>query len=170
MQLIKTLYLYLQRFLKKVIMINPDFEKSVLPQIGITAKLAGFYITDYFHDNGIDLSKEQWLILLKLKEKDGLVQNDLALITNRSKTSLTRLINTIEKKGLAHRVHSEKDKRINHIFLTEKGKDIFERSIPVLQDLIVKLQDNIDSEELKITINVLKKIQKNIHKHHNNII
>ncbi|RUA10654.1 MAG: MarR family transcriptional regulator [Flavobacteriia bacterium] len=148
---------------------NINFEKTVLPQIGITAKLAGFYITDHFHENNIDLSKEQWLILLRLNEKDGRVQNDLALITNRSKTSLTRLINTIEKKGFVHRVHSKEDKRINYIYLTEKGKEIFERSLPILQNLIKRLQEGIDPEDLKNTIKVLNKIQKNITKHHLNI-
>lgn len=145
------------------------FEKTVLPHIGITSKLAGFYISDYFHENNIDLSKEQWLILRKLSDKDGRVQNDLAHITHRSKTSLTRLINTIEKKGFVHRVHSKEDKRINYIFLTEKGKEIFLRSLPVLKDLITKLQEGIDPEELNSTIKVLNKIQKNITKHHLNI-
>jgi DNA-binding MarR family transcriptional regulator len=145
------------------------FEKTVLPQIGITAKLAGFYISDFFHENNIDLSKEQWLILKKLNEKDGQVQNDLAIITNRSKTSLTRLINTIEKKGLVHRVPSKEDKRINHIFLTDKGKELFIRSLPVLQELIAKLQEGISKEELNITIKVLTRIQNNIRKHHLNI-
>jgi DNA-binding MarR family transcriptional regulator len=148
---------------------NILFEDTVLPYIGITAKMAGFYISDFFHDNNIDLSKEQWLILLKLNEKDGQVQNDLALITNRSKTSLTRLITTIEKKGFVHRVHSDKDKRTNHIFLTEKGKDIFKLSLPVLKNMISNVQEGIEPEELKNTIKVLNKIKDNINKHHLNI-
>ncbi len=140
------------------------FEKTLLPYIGITAKLAGFYFIDTFHNNGIDLSKEQWLVLKKLNDKDGQIQNDLAFITNRSKTSLTRLINTMEKKELVHRVISKEDKRINHIHLSKLGKEIFSDSLPVLKDLIIELQDGISEEDIERTKKVLSRIQNNISK------
>ena len=138
------------------------FEKTLLPYLGITAKLAGFYFIDTFHNNGIDLSKEQWLVLKKLSDKDGQIQNDLAFITNRSKTSLTRLINTMEKKELVYRVISKEDKRINHIFLSDLGKEIFLNSLPVLEDLILELQDGITTEDIERTKKVLNRIQSNI--------
>lgn len=138
------------------------FEKTLLPYLGKTAKLAGFYFIDTFHENGIKLSKEQWLVLKKLHDQNGQTQNDLAFITNRSKTSLTRLINTMEKKGYVVRMTSKKDKRINHIFLTDEGKVIFKKSLPVLQNLISELQEGINPEELKLTIKVLDQIQNNI--------
>ena len=140
------------------------FEKTILPYLGITAKLAGFYFIDTFHNNGIDLSKEQWLVLKKLNDKDGQIQNDLAFITNRSKTSLTRLINTMEKKELVYRVISKEDKRINHIYLSDLGKEIFLNSLPVLKNLIIELQEGISTEDLERTKKVLSRIQNNISK------
>lgn len=142
------------------------FENTLLPSLGKTAKLSGFYFMDVLHENNIDLSKEQWLVLKMLHDVDGQVQNDLAFITDRSKTSLTRLINTIEKKGYVIRMTSKKDKRINHIFLTDEGKVIFKKSLPVLQNLISELQEGINPEELKLTIKVLNQIQTNILKNH----
>ena len=138
------------------------FENTVMPTLGKTAKILGFYFMDVLHENHIDLSKEQWLVLKMLNDVDGQVQNDLAFISNRSKTSLTRLINTIEKKGYVIRITSKKDKRINHIFLTDKGKVIFKKSLPVLQNLISDLQEGINLEDLKLTIKVLQQIQNNI--------
>jgi len=138
------------------------FENTVMPTLGKTSKILGFYFMDVLHENHIGLSKEQWLVLKMLNDVDGQVQNDLAFISNRSKTSLTRLINTIEKKGYVIRVTSKKDKRINHIFLTDKGKVIFKKSLPVLQNLIGKLQKGINPEDLKLTIKVLHQIQNNI--------
>lgn len=138
------------------------FEKTLLPYLGKTAKLAGFYFIDTFNENGCDLSKEQWIILKKLNDKDGQIQNDLALITNRSKTSLTRLINTMEKKGLVYRALSEEDKRINHIFLSDFGRDTFRDSLPVIQKIMDELEENISAKDLQKTIEVLGKIQSNI--------
>lgn len=140
------------------------FEKTLLPYLGKTAKLAGFYFIDTFNDYGIDLSKEQWLVLKKLSEKDGQIQNELAFITNRSKTSLTRLINTMEKKELVYRVISKEDKRINHIYLSDLGKEVFSNSLPVLKDLITELQDGISAEDIERTKRVLNRIQSNITK------
>ena len=140
------------------------FEKTLLPHLGKTAKLAGFYFIDTFHENGIELSKEQWLVLKKLNDQDGQIQNDLASITNRSKTSLTRLINTMEKKGLVYRALSIKDKRINHIHLSDFGKETFLSSLPVMRTMMEELEENISKEELAKAIDVLNKIQININK------
>ncbi len=139
-------------------------EKTLLPYLGKTAKYSGFYFIDTFHENGIDLSKEQWLVLKKLHDKDGLIQNDLAFITDRSKTSLTRLINTMEKKQLVNRVNSKEDKRINHIHISDLGKTVFKRSLPVLHKIITELQNGISDLEIKTTIKVLNHIQSNINK------
>lgn len=147
---------------------NVKFDKTVLPYLGRTAKLAGYYFMDTFHENGIDLSKEQWIVLKKLHDQDGQTQNNLAFITNRSKTSLTRLINTMEKKGLVFRELSKEDKRINHIHLSDLGKKTFLSSLPVLKKLMDELQDNISPNDLTITIQVLNQIQNNISKLHNN--
>ena len=143
---------------------SAKFEKTLLPYLGKTAKLAGFYFIDIFHDNGIELSKEQWIVLKKLHDKDSQIQNDLAFITNRSKTSLTRLINTMEKKDLVYRAISTKDKRINYVRLTEKGKKTFLSSLPVIKQLTEELQKNVSQEDLMTTIEVLKQIQNNINK------
>ena len=141
--------------------------KTILPILGRTAKFAGFYIIDTFQEYGIDLSKEQWLVLKKLHEKDGQNQNELAFITNRSKTSLTRLINTMEKKKLLLRVISNEDKRINNIFLSDLGKSIFKKSLPILKLIINELQKGISTEELEQAIKVLNLIQNNILKKFN---
>jgi len=140
------------------------FEKTLLPNLGKTAKFAGFYFIDTFHEHGIELSREQWLVLKKLNDKDGQTQNDLASITNRSKTSLTRLINTMEKKELVYRALSIKDKRVNHIHLSDFGKATFLSSLPVLKKMMDEIEENISREDLAKTIEVLGQIQQNINK------
>ena len=49
---------------------NVKFEKTLIPNLGKTAKFAGFYFIDTFHEHGIELSREQWLVLKKLNDKD----------------------------------------------------------------------------------------------------
>lgn len=121
-----------------------------------------YYIRDNMKSHGINLSKEQFIVLKHLDEKDGRIQNDLAFITNRSKTALTRLINTMEKKGFVSRAVSEKDMRINHVYLTDFGRETWEKSYPFFLETIQELQKGISKEELENAKNVMKQIQHNI--------
>jgi DNA-binding MarR family transcriptional regulator len=121
-----------------------------------------YYIGDYMKSNGINISKEQFIVLKYLNEKDGRKQNDLAFITNRSKTALTRLINTMEKKGYVSRSICEMDKRINHIYLTPLGREIWKKAYPFFLEIIEELQKGISKEDLLNAQNVMKQIQNNI--------
>ena len=83
------------------------------------------------------------MFLKHLHEQDGRKQNDLAFITNRSKTALTRLIHTMEKKGFVSRQVSKEDLRINNVFITDKGKTVWESSLPHFMEVIKELQKDI---------------------------
>lgn len=123
-----------------------------------------YYIGDRMKENGIDISKEQFLLLKYLDEKDGRVQNELAFITNRSKTSLTRLVNTMQKKELVYRSVCHHDMRINHIYLTELGKEVWKKSFPIFQSIILELQQGIPESDLLLVRKTMEHIQLNINK------
>lgn len=139
-----------------------NLEKSLLPHLGRTAKFMDFYFIDVFNEHGIALSKEQWLVLKVLSMDDGKIQNDLAFVTNRSKTALTRLITTMEKKGLVYRVSSKIDKRINHVYMSDLGRSHFNQSIPIIKQIKNELQENISEEDIKKTIQVINQVFQNI--------
>ena len=107
---------------------------------------------------GISLSKHQIILLRILSMEDGIPQNDLAFITDRDKTSLTRLISTMERKGLLKRKTCETDKRVNNVFITQKGLEETKTAFPLIINEIDKIQHKIDAKEIKTTIKVLKQI------------
>jgi len=139
-------------------------EKTLLPGIGKTAKLLTYFFNETFIKNDIHLSKEQFLVLKKLYESDGQTQNDLAYITDRSKTSLTRLINTIEKKELVYRIISKEDKRISHIYLTPLGRATLVESIPIVANILDELLLDIPQKDIDKALEVLNQIQLNMSK------
>ena len=140
----------------------PQIETTLLPWIGKTAKMIRGFMTENFKKHDFDLNIEQWVLLKRLHEEDGQTQNDLALITERNKASLARLINTMEKKNYVARIPDVEDKRVNKIFLTTNGKKIFEATFEVMHEAVDELQAGITLEELTASIEVLKKLQKNI--------
>lgn len=147
----------------KVKDVHIDFESSIAPWLGKTSKIVSYHLNLQFIEHGLDLSKEQFLVLKRLYDHsgNGLNQNELALLTFRDKSSLARLLAKMEKKKYIQRKQHEEDKRINQIYLTEEGREIFNESKLVLRKLIKTMEEGISEEEKKLLIDILKKVQFN---------
>jgi DNA-binding MarR family transcriptional regulator len=79
----------------------------------------------------------------------------------RNKSSLTRLLSKMEKKQYINRKQNKDDKRINLVYLTGLGKEVFKKTKPVIQEMITKMEQNISDSEKQQIIKTLKKIQLN---------
>jgi len=64
----------------------------------------------------------------------------------------------MEYKGLLKRNPCETDKRVNNVFITQKGLEETKRAFPLIINEIEKIQHKIDTKEIKTTIKVLKQI------------
>lgn len=138
-----------------------DFENSIGPWLGKTVKIVDYYLQESFNKNELDLTKEQMIVLKKLHDQNGLNQNELAFLTLRNKSSLTRLLSKMENKKYITRKQGSGDKRINRVYITKSGKAIFSKTRPVINRLINRMEKNISKEEKNQIINILEKIQQN---------
>ena len=102
------------------------------------------------------------IVLKKLHEQNGRNQNELAFLTLRDKSSLTRLLIKMENKQYIMRRQSEEDRRVNHVFITDLGRDIYRKTRPIIQEMIARMEHNISNEEIDQMINTLKKLQYNL--------
>lgn len=138
-----------------------DFENSIGPWLGRTMKMLDYHMLETFQNAGLDLTKEQMVILKKLHFEDGLNQNELAFLTYRNKSSLARLLLKMENKGYIIRKQNIEDKRINEVYLTEVGRSVYKKTRPVIKDMINTMEAGITEKEKQQIINTLKKVQKN---------
>ena len=53
-----------------------------------------------FRQNGLEITPEQWTVLIFLWEKDGVTQQELCNATFKDKPSMTRLIDNMERQHL----------------------------------------------------------------------
>ncbi len=139
-----------------------DLNSHALSWVGKIHYDFGFLVQQAFSNQGLHLTKEQWSVMKRLRVNDGQPQNDLAFITHRDKTSMTRLINTMEDKDLVIRRKDESDRRMNRIFLTKHGKDVIEKVLPIMYDLIPKVQETLTQEEIDTLVATLQKIRTRI--------
>ena len=138
------------------------FDSVALPWIGKTAKMLDIFFSRKLKENGFDLTKEQWVLLKILSVHNGVSQNEIACKSNRDKTSMTRLVNTLERKNLLARLSSTNDKRINQLFISTAGEKILSETEQIWTDMVSTLQNGLSEKEIEIMINTLKKVQKNI--------
>ena len=138
-----------------------DYDDCIAPWLGKTIKIVDYYLQESLSQNGLDLTKEQMIVLKKLHDQDGLNQSELAFLTLRNKSSLTRLLSKMENKKYIIRKQGEKDKRINKVYITNLGKEIFQKTRPTIKYMMDKVEQNISPEEKEQIINILKKIQSN---------
>lgn len=140
-----------------------DFNKTIAPWLGKTSKMMNMYISDVFQKNKCSLTKQQWIVLKILFENpEGIIQNELAFITDRNKATLTRLINGMEKHNLVARIQSKEDSRKNIVHITKAGDQLFLKTKPLMLESIHKIQHDISQNEMNTFIEIMTKIQNNI--------
>lgn len=139
-----------------------NYTSTLGPWIGKTFKMIDAYIDNVLQINDIDLTRKQWLVLNFVYANHGINQNELAKMVERDKTSITRFIANLEKKDFIKKIILPEDKRTNALFLTENGKALVEKATPIVNQAVLKLQQNLKSTEIEQTISVLKKIQNQI--------
>jgi DNA-binding MarR family transcriptional regulator len=114
-----------------------------------------------FSAAGHDISVEQWLLLVNLRNRDGQLHQELADSTYKDKTTVTRLLDGLEKKGLVKRTAGTTDRRQRRISITGRGKELLARLGPLAVETQSRSLQGIDPGELEICRNVLLKIYSN---------
>lgn len=145
--------------------LSSAFESATIPWIGKAMKSIDLFISARLSESGINLTRQQVVLMKHLYQDGPLPQNDLAFLTDRDKTSLTRLLSGMEKKNLVARIPSSEDKRVNLVHLTKNGERVLNETAPTLLDIIRELEDGVTKEEKECVIKVMKQIRENIGNH-----
>jgi DNA-binding MarR family transcriptional regulator len=127
-----------------------------------TARQYRKFVQLSFSKKGIRLTNEQWLVLKKISEKEGISQKEIAEYAYKDPASVTRILDTLENKRYVERKITPDDRRTCALFLTEKGRRIVEKALPVASKIIEKGTDGVAYEELEEIRDILDKIFQNL--------
>lgn len=116
--------------------------------INLAAQRLRYELHQTFQAKGYDVTPEQWAVLNRLWEQDGLSQVELAERTFKDKPGTTRILNLLEKKKIVVRQPDENDGRVLRVFLTKTGKDLKEKLIPCAEEVLVKSGRNMSKDQL----------------------
>ena len=81
-----------------------------------------------FHTAGINITGDQWDVLMAISSRDICTQQDLCADTSFSKPTMTRIINALEEMRVVTRRKSRVDFRNNYITLTMAGIELVDHA------------------------------------------
>ncbi|MDR1055506.1 MAG: MarR family transcriptional regulator [Prevotellaceae bacterium] len=119
-------------------------------------------LTRSFKAAGIDITPEQFTVMAYLWRNDGITQQEICTVTNKDKTSMTRLIDNLEKQNLVFRIVDRADRRSNLIHLTQNGKNMKVKTSEAALLITKQALNGVSNEQLDTCRVVLKTVLTNI--------
>ena len=110
-----------------------------------------------------ELSKNQPMVIKIIGIEGKIMPSTIGNYTGMDKSSLTRMIDDLEKKGMVLRKNDPKDRRKVLVSLTDKGLDCYNYFNKII-DEILKFVDESDTEDyvqsLETMVKILRKLRK----------
>ena len=137
-------------------------EESLGYALGRSFRSLGALVNCNLAKAGHDITCEQGSVLFNLGKKNGQSQQELAVLVCKDKTTMTRLIDNMEKRNLVVRIPDKTDKRQKLIYLTKKGQNLQDKLLVVIQQTSQEAQKSINPKDLEICKKVLHQVYENI--------
>lgn len=105
------------------------------------------------------IAPEQFSIMVLLQEQPDISQTEIANILVKDKTTITRLIDSVEKKGYLSRERVEGNRRAHRVFLTPEGEKVIDEVYVVGEKHKQCVNDAITPEEKAQLFKILEKLE-----------
>ena len=115
-----------------------------------------------------NITPGQWNLINQLDSAGELSQKQLAERTRKEQATITRYLDTLERKGLVVRNQHKSDRRAHAISVTDKAHELVMAAQPVTVDAADRLIEGIDQADLDTFVAVLAKLKENADNYSNN--
>jgi len=134
--------------------------KEILREIGMIARALDSISNIEFRE--YDLTKGQYLYLVRICENPGIFQEKLAEMIKVDRTTAARAIKKLEMNGFIEKKDDQQNKKIKKLYPTEKGKYVY----PLIRrendySNIVALA-GFSETEAETIFHLLQRVRKNI--------
>lgn len=103
----------------------------------------------------------QWNLINQLDQAGELSQKQLAERTRKEQATITRYLDTLERKGLVVRKQHKSDRRAHAISITDQARDLVASVQPITVDAADRLIEGIDQADIDTFVSVLAKLKEN---------
>lgn len=107
-----------------------------------------------------DITTSIGFVLININSKEGTPATKIAPMMGLESRSLTRVLRTMEEKGLISKKADTQDKRLVRIYLTEEGRRKKAVSIETIMAFNQKVKSALSAEEWHTFFRIFDKINK----------
>ena len=111
-----------------------------------------------------EITLEQWVVISTLAEHESINQKMLSIESGKDPTSLLRILDILERKGLVERRENKSDRRASSLFITITGKRLKSEVAPYIEERFKEITANIPDNDIEVYEQVLKKLEGNLDK------
>ncbi len=136
--------------------------KEILREIGMIARALDSISNIEFQE--YDLTKGQYLYLVRICENPGIIQGKLAEMIKVDRTTIAHAIKKLERNGLIEKREDEHNKKIKRLFSTEKGESIYpyiKRENDYSNSMAL---EGFTESEIETVFHLLQRVRKNVEK------
>ena len=113
----------------------------------------------------LGLTTPQMRSLAVLSVRDGILIRELAVYAVVQQSTLSRALDTLAQNGMIRRETDEQDSRATRVFLTDAGREAYERLWPHMSEAYEAMFRGIGPEEKQAFVSTLQTMLRNIRKH-----
>ena len=139
-----------------------EFMKEILREVGMIARALDSISNIEFKE--YDLTKGQYLYLVRICENPGIIQEKLAEMIKVDRTTAARAIKKLEMNGFIEKKDDTHNKKIKKLFPTEKGTSVYPFIRRENDYSNTVALDGFSESEVETIFTLLQRVRKNIEK------
>jgi len=136
--------------------------KDILREIGMIARALDSISNIEFKE--FDLTKGQYLYLVRICENPGIIQEKLAEMIKVDRTTAARAIKKLEMSGFIEKKDDQQNKKINRLFPTERGASVYPNIKRENEYSNSVALEGFSEGEIETLVHLLQRARRNVEK------
>ncbi|WP_067618434.1 MarR family winged helix-turn-helix transcriptional regulator [Alicyclobacillus acidiphilus] len=106
-----------------------------------------------------DVTPEQWIVMYCLRRNERTTQTELSRTAQKDKTTITRIIDILDRKGMVVRTSSSEDRRAHYIHLTEKGRSTVDALCHLERSVMSEIAAGLEGELMGVLHQIRHRVE-----------
>lgn len=107
----------------------------------------------------LGVTRPQWLAIVRLNRRPGASQSELADMMEIERAPAGKIVDRLEERGWVERRSHPDDRRVNRIFLTERGERLFALISPIAEATVADSLVDLDEADVEQLTDLLMRVK-----------
>lgn len=121
------------------------------------------YLNNTLSSEGVTVTPAQAAILFLLREKDGQSMSELSQVLSMDNSTVTGLVDRLQRSGLVTRRANPDDRRISLIRITPQGMEEIKKAKPVITRVNERIKAGLSEREINTFKGILNSFFEKFH-------